>query len=183
MQTVKGPFLQPLYPSSLSKLPLLSSGAPWGLAARQPPGCCLGQGQHPAVFPSPSKHLACSGAGMPQCSEQSWPGLSTGKRRWLGLQVAFWVRSCARPSKNRSSVLIHLLFLHGFHKALVISTYHVHLSSPSKASRCQIDSPQRQDGPSLLQMLLWQLPRARLGPQVGPCTSPKPARAAWLDAV
>lgn len=120
------------------------------------------------MFPGPSKGLACSGAGMPQSSEQSWPDL----------QVAFWVRSCARPSKNRSCIIICLLLLHGLHKALVISVYHVHLSSPSKPSCCQTDSPKQQDGPSLPQMLLQELLRAGLGPWVGPHTGPEPAQSA-----
>lgn len=153
VHTVKGLFPQPSYPSSLPEPPSLSPGAPWGPAAGQPPRLGLR-----VAFPGPSKHLACSRAGMPRSSEQSWPGLSTGKQRWPDLQVAFWVRSCARPSKNRSSILICSLFLHGFHKALVTSMYHVHLSSSPRPSHCQTDSPKQQHGLSLLEMLLRELP-------------------------
>jgi len=63
MQTVKSLFLQLLYPSSLSKLPLLSLGAPRGLAARNPPSCGPGQGQHWAAFPSPPSSSAAAGRG------------------------------------------------------------------------------------------------------------------------
>lgn len=163
---VPAPFVSPQPSPAALALP----GSPLGSSSEAAPP--------PGVFPGPSKRLACSGAGMPRSSEQSWPGVSTGKQRWPDLQVAFWVRSCARPFKNRSSILICSLFLHGFHKALVISMYRVHLSSSPRPSHCQTDSPKRQHGPSLPEMLLWELPGAGLGARVGPHTGPEPAQGA-----
>lgn len=52
---------------------------------------------------------------------------------------------------------------------------------PSKPSYCQTDSLQWQDSPSLLQMLLQELPRAGGGLWVGPRTGPESAKThGWV---
>lgn len=171
MQRVQSLFPQPSFSSSLSKLPWPFLGIPWALAA--PLGAALARGSSEWCFPA--LQALCLQVRDPSAFGAA---LSTGNWCCPGLQVVFWVTSCARPSKNISSILIHSLFFHNFfHKALVVPLCHIYLSSP-KASW---PSP-ALEGPSLLQTVLGVL-QSRAGTLCWPLTAPEPPGAVALGVI